>query len=105
MDAAKGSGGLWTRFRLGETVRVALGPTESLAEVVEEARSPQARVGVLLEFLGRQVEVKVPWKNVQPVGYQGLIETWSERPPRRTRGKGRWLTGYGPRISEDSPAM
>lgn len=98
-------GGLWRDFRPGEKVYVHFGPQESLAEVVE-MRSSRARVLVLLEFLGRQVQAEVPWENVQPVGVpEGLAgKTEVGRPPRRTRGKGRWIKGYGPRAAELLPA-
>ena len=68
-DAINGKGGFWTRFRPGEKIKVSLGPTEGLAEVVEEARFPRARVRVLMEFLGRLVEAEVPWTDVQPAGH------------------------------------
>ena len=100
MEAINGIGGLWTRFQPGERVRVTLGPIESLAEVVEEARSPRARVRVLLEFLGGLVEAKVPWQDVQQLSDQGLSRNWNARPPRRTRGSGRWIQGHGPRAGE-----
>ena len=101
-DAINGNGGLWTRFRVGEKVNVAVGPAEGLAEVIEEAKSPQGRVRVLLEFLGRLVEVQVPWKDVQPAAGSGNV-SWNRRLPRRTRGRGRWIRGHGPRPAEASP--
>ena len=91
-------GGVWTRYRTGERVTVSLGPVESLARVVSGATSPQARVRVLLEFMGRMVEAKVPWRHVQPVGHgSSLIGDRNGRPRRRTRGRGRWINGFGPR--------
>ncbi len=97
-------GGVWTQYRPGEKVRVSLGPVESLAEVVTEAQSPQARVRVLLEFLGRRVEAKVPWHHLQPVGIGGVNANWSGRSHRRTRGRGRWIRGRGPRMVEGTLA-
>ena len=91
-------GGVWTRYRTGERVTVSLGPVESLARVVSGATSPQARVRVLLEFMGRMVEAKVPWRHVQPVGHgSSLIGDRNGRPRRRTRGRGRWINGFSPR--------
>jgi len=98
--AINGTGGLWTRFRSGDRVRVALGPTESLAEVIEETKSPQSRVRVLMEFLGRLVEARVRWQDVQPVAANGLVHNHNGHPQRRTRGRGRWIRGFGPRIVE-----
>jgi transcriptional antiterminator RfaH len=87
-------GGLWRRYQPGEKVRIVSNKIESLAEVIEEAKTPQARVKVLLSFMGRLVQAQVPWENLQP----------SEDPPmetnrslRRTRGGGRWIQGFGPR--------
>ena len=91
-----GSGGLWDRFRPGQKVRVVSGKVDGLAEVVESAKSPQSRVRVLMEFLGHQVKVEVPWESLRrsPEHFPAM-----ERSPgrRRTRGKGRWIRGFGPR--------
>ena len=85
--------GLWRRFRQGETVQVVSNSIQGLAQVVEEAKSPQARAKVLLEFMGRMVQAQVPW------GHLRAIEDNPREPqrvPRRTRGGGRWIRGYGP---------
>ena len=105
VNALNGTGGLWRRYRAGERVRVSLGPIESLADVVEETNSPQARVRVLLEFLGRMVEAKVPWRDVQPVAGSGMIQDGdggnsNGHPPRRTRGRGRWIHGRAPGMND-----
>ena len=81
-------GGLWRRFRAGELVQVVSGNLEGLAEVVKETTSPQARVQVLMEFMGRLVRAQVPWEKVQPAGDQF---THKPRLDRRTRGRGRWI--------------
>lgn len=98
IEAVEKRNGLWARFRRGERVRIALGPVESVGEVLEEPQSPRARVRLLLEFLGRRVEAQVPRRHVRPAGAHGLIKNWNESCPRRTRGKGRWIQGYGPRL-------
>ena len=100
VDAINGSGGLWRRYLPGEKVQVSLGPTESLAEVVDDASCPQARVRVLLEFLGQLVEARVPWYDVRPVGAQAKLSTRNRPTGRRTRGRGRWVRGFGPRVAE-----
>ena len=92
-------GGEWRRYRVGERVRVVTGSVESLAEVLEEPGSPESRVRVLLEFMNESVPARVPWESLEPVredtaGYNG------ERRPRRTRGRGRWVSGFGPRAVE-----
>jgi len=82
-----GSGGLWKRYQPGDRVLVRLGSPEweSLAVVVKGAKSPEGRVRVLLEFMGRQVQAQVPWRDVRPApdGYA----IWRRR--RGTRGRGR----------------
>lgn len=91
-----GGGGLWRRFRPGDRVLVRLGSreSESLAEVVAEAKSPQGRVRVLLEFLGQLAEAEVPWQKVRPVSYgDGSGEAGGYLSRRRTRGRGRYLRG------------
>ena len=90
------TGGHWTRFQPGQTVRVASGHLQGLAEVLEEPKTPESRIRVLLEFMGRMVPARVPWHDLQPVAGDG----WNgnrRRPPRRTRGRGRWIRGFGPR--------
>lgn len=99
VDAMNASNGLWRRFKVGESVHIASGAFQGLAEVIEEARSPTARALVLLEFMGRMVQTKVPWVDLkpspdQPVNPAQQIE--KVRVPRRTRGRGRWVRGYEP---------
>jgi hypothetical protein len=107
VEAINRSGGLWTHFHVGDRVRVASGPLENFAEVVTEATASRDRVRVLLEFLGRLVYAEVPWKDVQPVGVvDGVISERSTkyktgRRLRRTRGRGRYAKGFGPRAGED----
>ena len=86
-------GGLWRRYQPGETVHVVSGSMESLAEVVEEAKSPQARVRVLLHFMGRLVQAQVPWENLRAVEKPDVA---IQHAPRRTRGRARWNRGFGP---------
>lgn len=88
-------GGVRERFRSGDLVQVIWGPVERIGEVVEDSRSPQSRVTVLLDFLGRLVEAKVPSKNLKPVGKHWMKTQGDLRPPRRTRGKNRWIQGFG----------
>ena len=86
-------GGLRRRFRPGELVRVEADAVQGIAEVVEDAKSTHSRVKVLLEFMGRSVPAQVPWESLLPIE-DG--EAGHQRIPRRTRGKGRWVRGFGP---------
>ena len=96
VDAINGGGGLWKRFQAGERVRIVSHSLEGLAEVVEAAKSPQARVKVLLNFMDRLVSAQVPWEHLRPVE-EGT--THPERVSRRTRGHGRWIRGFAPRAT------
>ena len=87
-------GGLWRRFHRGEKVRIVAGNLQELAEVLEEPKSPQARVRVLMEFMGRLVPAQVPWEYLRPAEEEHLS---NKRSPRRTKGKGRWIQGFGER--------
>ena len=93
-------GGSWRRFQPGDQVRVSSGKVEGLAEVLEEPSSPQSRVRVLLNFMGRNVPARVPWHDLEPVG-DGDTAMYPGRPHRRTRGRGRWINGFGPRAATD----
>lgn len=96
LEAINREGGLWRRFRRGEKVRVVSGSLQNLAEVVEAAKSPRARVRVLMEFMGRVVSAHVPWENLRSIEGE-LAESY--RVPRRTRGRGRWIRGFGSRAA------
>ncbi len=98
IESIDGGGGLWTRFRRGQKVRVVTGPMDNLAEIVDEPASPEDRVRVLLQFMGRLVAAKVPWQHLRPLqDHQYLAST--SRAVRRTRGKGRWVRGFGPQAA------
>ena len=85
--------GLWRRYRAGERVRVVSKIFDDLAEIVEEAKSPQGKARVLLQFLGRQISAQVPWADLRPVQDR---PNEHQRPPRRTRGNSRWIRGFRP---------
>ncbi len=95
VESIEMNGGLWTRFQPGDKVRVVSGNVETLAEVIEEPQSPQARVRVLLEFMGRRVSAQVSAYDLQLTQHDSSDKDHT-RGPRRTRGKGRWIRGFGP---------
>ena len=84
-------GGNWRRFEPGEEVRVVSGQLNCLAKVLEGSKSPRARARVLLNFMGRRVRAEVPWESLSPIEDGSGKQA---RPPRRTRGKGRWIRGF-----------
>ena len=89
------NGGLWTRFDRGDTVRVISGNIETLAQVVEGPKSPQDRVRVLLEFMGRLVPAIVSWDSLR-LDNGTLGASGNKKGHRRTRGRGRWIGGFKP---------
>jgi transcriptional antiterminator RfaH len=93
-EMIKQQGGHLKRFLPGDKIRIEAGAFQGLAEVVEEAKSPQGRAKVLLQFMGRLVEAHIPWENLKPAEDQPDEPI---RPPRRTRGRGRWIQGFGSR--------
>lgn len=95
LDSINGEGGFWRRFKPGEKVHVVTKSIESLAEVLEESRSPHSRVKVLLEFMGRMVPAQIPWENLRPIEELPI----TQHPPRRTRGGNRWIQGFGARAA------
>ena len=90
-----GTGGVWDRFEPGDAVLVTSGKLESLAEVLERPKSPETRVRVLLDFMGRRVPANVPWHHLKRAGEDAVRESMRRR--RRTRGKGRWVRDFGQR--------
>ena len=91
IEAVNREGGVWRRFRAGETVRIVSKTIQGLAEVIEDAKPRQSRVTILMQFMGRMIRAEVPSEDLQPA------EDDSEnpfRPPRRTRGGGRRIRGY-----------
>ena len=93
LDLINRQGGMLRRFSPGQKVYVDSGSLQGLAEVVEGAKSPRARAKVLLWFMGRLVQAQVPLEHLRPLE-DGPEET--QRFPRRTRGKGRWVSGFRP---------
>ena len=92
-DSMNQQGGIWRRYQRGDRVRIVSSAIQSLAQVVEDGNTPQSRVKVLLEFLDRLVPAQIPRENLQPVEEPSESKSHA---PRRTRGRGRWLHGFGP---------
>lgn len=67
-------------FHVGDKVRLTAGPLEGLEAVFQGPMEASRRVDVLLTFMGRLQEVQVDVSQLEAV---------PQRPPRRTRGKGR----------------
>ena len=85
-------GGLRPRFEPGQAVQVVSQSIQGLARVIEDARNPNSRVRVLLQFMGGSVTALVPWESLRPL--ENKIGEFRHA-PRRTRGRGRWIKGFG----------
>ena len=92
-----GEEGFWRRYAPGEKVTVVSKSMQGSATVLEEPRSPESRVKVLLEFMGRLVHAQIPWDNLRPIDHLPEEAPQRTRAPRRTRGRNRWIRGQGPR--------
>jgi transcriptional antiterminator RfaH len=90
------TGGLWRRYQVGEMVNVKSNTVSGLAKVLEVSKSPRSRVKVLMEFMGQLVPAQVPWESIEPLGLSQENENGPDKAPRRTRGRGRWVSGFGP---------
>ena len=88
VESLNEGGGIWRRYQVGEKVTVRSNNIETLAQVLEEPRSPKARVKVLMQFMGRAVKAQVPWESLSPVDQHAQIRRGA---PRRTRGRGRFI--------------
>ena len=91
VEQLSSNNGIWRRFLVGEKVNITSNGIESMGEIMEERRSPQSQAKVLLQFLGRLVEAKVPWKDIRAL--DSKLETVTPR-TRRTRGKGRVIRNH-----------
>ena len=98
-------GGVWHSYQIGDRVRVVSQHIEGLARVTEQPKSAKGRVRVLLDFMGRLVQTDVPWNYLRPVddlpeamqNIVGPANASNTKRTRRTRGKGRWVQGFGRR--------
>lgn len=96
VESANSLGGLWEKFHQGQKVRVVSNNMDTMAEILEEPKTAQSRVKVLLNFMGRLVNAQVPYGNLRTVDERALEEAPR---PRRTRGRGRWVRGFRPGLA------
>ena len=103
VDAINSGGGLEVRPAHGDRVVLTVGRTELSAQVVDRDASPRSRIRVLLEFLGRQVPAELSPGSAALMGLRPRERMLASRVPRRTRGRRRWIQGFGDR--EPVPAV
>jgi transcriptional antiterminator RfaH len=63
-------------IQAGQLVTVIEGPFKDLKAIVSGELSSQNRVALLLQFLGREMEVSVPLEIVMPEGGERKTEIW-----------------------------
>ena len=97
IDVIHRSGGLWQKFKVGQMVRLAHGNLDGLATILEEPDTPEARIKVLLDFMGRQVPTVVPWHSLTALG-NTASDIRAIKRSRRTRGHGRWIATQNPKM-------
>lgn len=94
LQAIDKTGGLPNHpFHEGDVVEVTSGPLQGLMGVFQGPMGPAERVRVLIDFVGRANRV-----TIEP----GLLQAVTQ-PPRRTRGRGRWLQGFDPGTKKQRP--
>ncbi len=92
-------GTILKKFQKGEIVRVNSGKFESLAEVQNSPKPTGSTIHVLLAFMGQMISTEVQIKDVDAVSGD-VIDQFKMRGKRRTRGKQRWIHGFGPRAAD-----
>ena len=98
VSSINNEGELPIAFQAGDLVQVTMSSFNTVAEVLKSGKSRSGNIKVLLEFMGRLIHADVPWQYVQPVTPENTSThndstDGSNRLPRRTRGKGRWIKG------------
>ena len=86
-------GGIWRRYQPGDWVQIVNSTLQGLAQVVEDGKSSNSPVRVLLHLFERLIPVQISRHNLQPM--ENPLKQNSA--PRKTRGRRRWIRGFGPR--------
>jgi len=79
------SGGIWHEYQAGDEVMVTLNDSTIPGKILETVKSPDSKVRVSLQFINNIVLAEAPYDKIYP-----KLERQSH-PPRRTRGKRRWI--------------
>ena len=86
-------GGIWRKYQSGDWVQVVNSTLKGLGQVIEDGKSSNAPVKVLLRLFERLVPVKVSRQDLRPMDNVPKQDT----APRRTRGRNRWIQGFSPK--------
>jgi transcription elongation factor/antiterminator RfaH len=77
-------------FNPGDTVRIKEGPFQDMLAIFAGPTTPAQRVQVLLEILGEARRLKLAVTDLEKAPVEAEISVTKR--PRRTRGRGRWIT-------------
>lgn len=76
-------------FKPGDTVRITEGPFKDMLAIFDKSLTANQRVQVLLNILGHASRVEVEVNELEEASADA--EALSPKPPRRTRGRGRFI--------------
>jgi hypothetical protein len=82
------TGGLWNRYTAGDSVIINNLSIDTFGEVLEDVKSPDSFVQVIMQFMGRMVKASV---HVSRLSVSNPDITIYRNRGRRTRGNGRLI--------------
>ena len=83
------SGGLWNRYIAGDLVRIQNSTFDTFGEVLEDVKSPDSFVQVVMQFMGRMVKASVHASRLSSSSYETNVGYKNGN--RRSRGNGRLI--------------
>ena len=83
------SGGLWNRYIAGDLVRIQNSTFDTFGEVLEDVKSPDSFVQVVMQFMGRMVKASVHASRLSNSSYE--TNFGYKNGNRRSRGNGRLI--------------
>ncbi len=82
------NGGLWNRYAVGDFVRIQNTTMDTFGEVLEDAKSPDSFVQVIMQFMGRMVKASV---HASRLSFSDSDMKRYKSRVRRSRGNGRLI--------------
>ena len=85
-------GGLWDRYVAGDLVKIQNSTMDSFGEVLEDVKSPDSFVQVIMQFMGRMVKASVHVSRLSISN--SSVNTMNKNRTRRSRGNGRIIKNH-----------
>ncbi|MFL2755999.1 MAG: transcription termination/antitermination protein NusG [Dehalococcoidia bacterium] len=86
------TGGLWDRYVAGDLVKIQNSTMDSFGEVLEDVKSPDSFVQVIMQFMGRMVKASV---HVSRLSISNpSVNNINKNRARRSRGNGRIIKNH-----------